>query len=261
MLSRTARWYEEARYYISAREIHAKALDIIRTSGSENDLRMVEPLRGIARAYRLEYMHGTQPIDAALNQGSRFESHTSTTDPVHVPFDRLGEMSLQNAVQNLEAHSTPDCSSPTDGVLIDTLLELGDWYRMADESRAAMPIYRRAWAVSQTCLDGHETLFDQPQPIPFHLRIGLPWRPRGADEKYWVDIDYKVARSGRISRVKVEQSNAPRFIQWKLVNTLRHSLLRPRFVNGEPVDTQHVRSRQIVWVGSESDSASTRHPQ
>lgn len=261
MLSSTARWYEEARYYISAREIQAKALDIIRASGSDNDVRMVEPLRGIARAYRLEYMQGIEPIDAAFKQGSRFESLSSTTGPVRIFFDRLGETSLKDAVKTLEAHSTSDCSSGTGGVLIDTLLELADWYRMTDHPRTAMAVNRRAWAASQTCLDGHETLFDQPQGIPYQLSIGLPWRPPGADEHYWVDIDYTVTRSGRISHVKVEQSNAPSFVQWKLVKTVRSTLLRPRFVNGEPVDTKHVRSRQIVWVGSQYASASTRRPQ
>jgi hypothetical protein len=259
MLSRTARWYEEAGYYISAREIQAKALDIIRTSGGDNDVRIVEPLRGIARAYRLEYIYGIEPLDAEFNRGSRFESFTSSTSTVRTP-DRLGELSLKSAVKSLEAHSTPDASTTTSAILIDTLLELAGWYQMTDDPRAAMAVYRRAWAVSQIHLDGHETLFDQPQPIPLQLSISLPWRRPIENEWYWADVDYTVTRGGRISDVKVEQSNAPTFIRWKLVKSLSNTLLRPRFVDGEPVDTEHVRSREIIWVGSQ-DASAFRHRQ
>ena len=260
MLSRTARWYEEAGYYISAREIHAKALDVIRTSGSHNDLRMVDPLRGIARAYRLEYMRGIEPLDADFNRASRYVSHTSSANP-NRPFDRRGETSLKSAVKSLEAHTTPDASSAAGAILIDTLFELAGWYQMTEDPRAAMAVYRRAWAVSQARLDGHETLFDQPQPIPFQLSIGLPWRPPTLDEHYWADVDYTVKRSGRISDVKVEQSNAPTYLRSKLVERLLNTLVRPRFVNGEPVDTEHVRGRQIIWVGSQNAFASTRRAQ
>jgi hypothetical protein len=257
VLSHAAQWYVEAGYYISARETQARALDIIRASGRDNDLRMVEPLRGIAQAYRLEYVHGLKPADADFNRGSRFESVTSSTNPVRT-FDPLGETSLKEAVKNLEAHSRPDGSSATSAILIDTLLELADWYRVTDHPRTAMPVYRRAWAVSQTLLDGHETLFDQPQPIPFRLIITLPWKSRAGDAQYWADVDYSVARSGRVSGVKVEQSDAPKFIQSKVVHNLLNTFLRPRFVNGEPVDTEHVHGRQIIWVGSQGASESRR---
>jgi hypothetical protein len=254
VLSRTARWYEDAGYYISAREIHGKALDIVRMSGSDNDVRMVEPLRGIARAYRLEYIRGVESVDADFKRGSRFESLTSSTSPVPT-LDIRGETSLKIAVKSLEAHSRPDASSATSAILIDTLFELADWYRMTDDGRAALAVDRRAWVVSQAQMDGHETLFDQPQPIPFHMGISLPWRSPKANERYWADIDYTVTRSGRISNVKIEQSNAPKFIRSKLVQSLLNTLLRPRFVNGEPVDTEHVRSRQMIWVVSEKASA------
>jgi hypothetical protein len=257
MLSRTARWYETAGYYISAREIHAKALGIIRASGSDDDVRMVEPLRGIARAYRLEYMHGVEPLDPGVNRGSPFESFTPSTIPIRTP-DRLGEMSLKKAVKSLEAHSRPETSSAMSALLIDTLLDLAGWYQMTSDPRAAMAVYRRAWAVSQIHLDGRETLFDQPQPIPFQWIIGLPWRPPKENERYWADVDYTVTRRGRISHVKIEQSDAPKFVQWKLVERLSNTLVRPRFVQGEPVDTEHVRSRQIIWVGSQDASASGR---
>jgi hypothetical protein len=254
MLSRTARWYEEAGYYISAREIHGKALDIIRTSGSHNDVRVVEPLRGIARAYRLEYLHGLEPLDAEYNRGSRFESVTSRTTPLRTP-DRLGETSLKKAVKTLEVHSARHSSSAMSALLIDTLLDLAGWYQMTDDPRAAMTVYRRAWAVSQIHLDGHETLFDQPQPVPYQWAIDLPWRRPIENEQYWADVDYTVARSGRISDVTIEHSDAPKFIQSKLVQGLLNTLVRPRFVKGEPVDTEHVRARQIIWVGSQNASA------
>jgi hypothetical protein len=250
MLLRAAGWYEAAGYYISEREVQARAVDIVRSSGGNNDVRMVEPLRGIARAYRLEYVHGIEPIDAELNRDSPYVSHTSYLG-ADSAFDLIGETSLTHAVKILEANEKSGTASTTSALLIDTLLQLGDWYQMIRHPPAAMAAYQRAWALSQESLDGHETLFDQPQAVRVGSDIGALRHPsvdHSDYQQYWVDVDYTVDRRGRISDVKVTESNAPKTIQRQVIRGLYNARLRPRFADGHPVDTPHVQIRQTVWA-------------
>jgi outer membrane biosynthesis protein TonB len=52
-----------------------------------------------------------------------------------------------------------------------------------------------------------------------------------------VDLDYTVTRDGRVEDITVSESNAPRGIEMNVVRDLRVTRFRPRFLDGEPVDT------------------------
>lgn len=58
-----------------------------------------------------------------------------------------------------------------------------------------------------------------------------------------MDLDYTVTRDGRVEDITVSESNAPRGIEMNVVRDLRVTRFRPRFLDGEPVDTagQHHR--------------------
>jgi hypothetical protein len=211
---------------------------------------MVAPVRGIAWAFRLEYARGLEPADADFNRGNSFQSRGDFAIS-RGELDRLGEASLKRAVKILESNESREGGGNTGGVLVETLLELGDWYQMADERKLAARTWRRAWDISQAHLDGHETLFDQPQPILFRSPSGVMLRPVPRDHsgfrQYWADIDYTVDRLGRVRDVKVGESNAPKSLRRHLVDSLTGMRYRPRFVDGKPVDTHHVHSRQTLW--------------
>jgi hypothetical protein len=253
MLALTAKWYEQAGYYISARETHARAIEIARAAGGDNDVRLVEPLRGIARAFRLEYARGLNPIDLLQKVDSPYRNREldgSTGRP-----DRRGQISLERAVKILEAHSAEKDASEKSGMLVDTLLDLGDWHQLTGSPRAALKAYRQAWEISNARMDGSETLFDQPQPITVRSSGGVPLLRPPQDssefEEYWAEVEFKVDRRGQVSDVKVKDTNAPKGTLWNLLDTWRGKQFRPRIVDGEAVETKTVKWRQRVRVAKE----------
>ncbi len=243
MLRRIANWYEEGDRYISARQLYSRAVDIARKAGGENDLRMVDPLRGIAHAFRLEYVHGLHPADDELNRGSPFRSRAEL-DSSNKRLDLLGETSLKRAVRVLQAHANQDRSE-----LIDALLDLGDWYQMGEMRRDALRIYGEAWKES---VAAGTPILTTPEPILFRTELGIALRRPPPDRegynRYWADLDFTVDREGRVAHVKIGETNAPKSLQWRLVDGFAATRYRPRFEAGEPVDTTHLRYRQGMWV-------------
>jgi hypothetical protein len=161
--------------------------------------------------------------------------------------DRAGEKALERAVAVLQKH--PDTHR---SLLIDTLLDLGDWYQMAEMRRDALRVYRQAWSTWSIDGDLRDPLFAQPQPILYRTSMGIALRRTPAEsaelEQYWADLDYTIDREGRVTNVEVGETNAPKHLQWDLVNSLARTRYRPRFVDGTPVDTHHVRHRQKLWL-------------
>lgn len=243
MLQRTAGWYEEGGRYISARKLYVRSVDIARKAGGENDLRLVAPLRGIAHSYRLEYVHGLHPADAEENRASPFSSRADFT-PNYVRLDALGEKSLRRAVRILQTNTEADRAT-----LMDALLDLGDWFQMAELRNDALQAYGRAWAES---IATGNPILTEPEPILYRSAMGIALRRPPPDREnfrqYWADLDFTVNREGRIVDVQVGETNAPKHLQWNLVDSFRDTRFRPRFVDGAPVDTPHVQSRQKMWV-------------
>lgn len=245
MLSQVASWYEEAGLYISARVLYSGQIDMIKRAGGKKDLRMVDPLRGIARAYRLEYAYGLNPADLLLNRGGWMHSDAKLQIP-YTRLDYVGEASLLRAVRLLEK-----APAETQGKLVEVLTDLGDWYLVGERREEAIRMYKQAWEVSAQMKDA--TLpFTGPEPVPFHTSLGArlrrPPKDRSEYDQYWADLDYTVGRDGRVQDVEVVESNAPRSTRWKLVDSLTNTRHRPRFEAGEPVATPHLQRRQRVWV-------------
>ena len=70
-LDKLARWYEADRRYTSERNTYERAIAILQKNAPGNDLRRVGPLRGIARAFRLESFYGVEGADTAVAPSTR----------------------------------------------------------------------------------------------------------------------------------------------------------------------------------------------
>jgi tetratricopeptide (TPR) repeat protein len=245
MLSQIAGWYEEAGLYISARVLYSGQIDLIRRAGGRKDVRLVEPLRGIARAFRLEYAYGLNAADLLLNRGGWMHSEAKLQIP-YTRLDYMGESSLMRALRILEK-----APAEHQGKLVETLIDLGDWYLVGERRDEAVRMYKQAWEIS-TQIEGATALFSGPEPVPFRTSLGVPLRrppkDRSEFDQYWADLDYTVGRDGRVQDVEVLETNASRSTRWKLVENLSNTRHRPRFEDGEPVATPHVQKRQRVWV-------------
>ena len=249
-LYRLAAWYRRTGAIFRARSLYENAVTIIENTSGPMDPRLIEALRGIAATYRMERhpevaaARGREEPEFSITAGS-------TRDPVSIRDPRMrlnpysdGEDALVRVVEILQAN--PDTTS---GERAEARLELADWYLLFDKWSSATETYARA---RQELLDAGwdptrvERLFDQPRPLMFPLP-SPPSPPSGAarlvERRGYVDLEYDVSSRGRIDRLDVTAEEPEDMMNFRIRKALRAARFRPRFVDGETVDTEGVEYR------------------
>jgi hypothetical protein len=245
-IDRAARWYEQAGRYISARKLHTRGVWLAERAGGKEDLRLIGPLRGIARAYRLEYVHGLHALDLEDNQISALRSRARLQEPF-IRLDQVGTNALRRAEKILRRH--PDAGR---ALVVDTLLDLGDWYQTANARRDAMRTYKAAWVEAHAPGYDGEMPFAEPRPVVYRTSAGVALRRpparREGYRRYWVEFEFTVTRAGLVEDIEVLDSDASRALRNWLREDLQRTRYRPRFVAGEPVDTPGFSLRQGMYL-------------
>lgn len=257
-LDRLARWHEATGRYVLAVETHTRALEIVRKSAGESDLRLVGPLRGLARTYRLEFIHGAEPLDAPGTPPRELEIIGQTyAPPPTLPGAGVsgirsrprssGEQALRLALKIIGDGTTPELHA----IRGDTLLDFGDWYQTGNDFDSAVKRYREAWLELSAPGSSGTAALNAPARLVFIAPPGS-WRRRDADPtgvtEYWVELDFTVTADGRVEDIKTIEADVAPSTEKGVVNSVRKSRYRPRFVDGEPVVTPNQRHRQAIYV-------------
>lgn len=255
-LEQAARRYEDVGLYLSARRLHRRAIDIGERAAGADDLSLVTPLRGMARAFRLEYAYGLALKDVAdlPVETTDLRSNATFDATWGARLDRLGQLSLERAAAILRAH--PDVSRSD---RLDALMELGDWNQLAGNGPEALRAYREVWREASINADAdtesHIDLLDDATPLFARTDTGHNLRrtPLAFDhyQKYVIDLDFTVTREGWVKDITVTESNAPQRFKDEAAADLKRTRYRPRFVNGDPVDTPGVQHRRKIYDAKE----------
>jgi tetratricopeptide (TPR) repeat protein len=228
-LSYAGSWYERAGQYENAREMYQRAVDIARKAGGggDHDVRLVGPLRSLARTFRLQVQYEPEPLRGRA-------------------LDAAGERMLVKAAKIVR-----DNAAVSPSVRIDTLLELGDWYQMSGAVRDALQIYKEVWSATVESGKPGESVLGEPTPLLYRAAVGVALRSAPPDRQkmkhYWIDFEFRVTRFGQVEDVVAKSAGAPSSLQLGVAENLKRTHYRPRFVNGESVDTDGVKVRQGVW--------------
>ncbi|MBX5459560.1 MAG: tetratricopeptide repeat protein [Steroidobacteraceae bacterium] len=248
-LDRYGRWLEQIGRYTTARLMYARALTIAEKSGGRGTTLAVDPLLGIARSYRLEFVNGAEEVPTAP------DPFVDNDMPISSEGQRLnpdGERALRLALNALEGATPVDQKKRG-----QTLVELGDWYMSAGALTKGLDTYREAWkALSEAnaveLLQMPRLLAYRPPPTSARRsRLG----PDESEERY-VELRYTVTRDGRTSDVQTVSADASESAQKAVVSAMKKARYAPRFVNGEPVDTPNVTWREIILVKVKQQTAS-----
>jgi tetratricopeptide (TPR) repeat protein len=240
-LEKLALWYEEERRYTSERNVYERALAILQRAAPENDLRRVGPLRGIARAFRLEAFYGVEGADTGgtFNAGSNgapvFADGTQ---------QRRGEASLMAALAVIDANAPVNM-----GLRGAVLADLGDWYLVTNASRRAYDTYAQAWkALSEVNLTKS---LEQPRLLAYRPSVSAVGRsqldPAEAVEKI-VELHFTVDRDGRVDNVTSPTTDVPENILRNSMASMKRARYAPRIETGVAVATHDVVSRERVLV-------------
>jgi TonB family protein len=179
-----------------------------------------------------------------------------------------GEKSLERALKILESPAAAGNEA-----LVPTLLQFGDWYQVKHQPDKAMRYYRRAAALAAKATPepgaaptatpvttanavaaSSSAATQAPPPLSFPVRVYYPMPPqatrhqtlpRDQVDETFVEVQFTVTNEGDVEDAKVtEQNGTPRQAS-EALQAIRGARYRPKFVNGEPVETEGVTNREI----------------
>ena len=249
-------WYVQAGLVAAAREKFRMALDIVDAKLGKNNLGAVEPLRGLAASYVDELLlanYGPKPEERDRQTNTLGVSNdTRPTNPRYL--NPEGDRVLSRALKILDAN--PERSP---AVLVDTLIQQGDLLQLRNNFSQALPYYRRA---AVTMIADPKAQPGEVNPLAFPAQIYFPVpllairnlnRPPEEVVERFVQAEFTVTEQGGVKDIRVaEQDATPRQIA-ETLDAVRASRYRPKFVNGEPVETTAVVYRQVFKQRKEAE--------
>ncbi|MEO0423820.1 MAG: TonB family protein [Pseudomonadota bacterium] len=206
--------FEYADFYVvglqdfqRALPVYRRALEILEEAYGEDDLRLVEPLKGIALTYsKRSYFRGE------------------------------GKRALDRAVSLYENDEYADVDD-----YVEALLIRGDWYLQSNNPGEAVVNYQRVWQLlAETDSSGGraQAQFSQPYQVeyiyPQYVYPSLRSRPGLSPENY-LELTFTVSPEGRVTKARVSDSTATRRMENESLSAIRAAHFRPALVDGEPV--------------------------
>ena len=265
-LNRLARWYEDTGRYLFALETHQRALRVVRKVGGASDPRLVEPLRGIARTYLLEFINGPEPYEGIGTTPRKLEIIGKTAGaPGIQPI--AGMTAVRNKPReegqralNLAMKVIHDNGERVDrGLHGELLIDCGDWHLLSNERAQAWRAYRDAWNVLSAPGGPGTAALDAPQRLAY-IPPNKSWPNRVSDPlgrgEFFVELGFTVNPEGRVEKVVTLTSEVAPGATRSVADALRRARYRPRFVGGDPVETQNMVLRQPLYVRRSADSRS-----
>lgn len=227
-LERQARWHHRLQLFDKERYTWRKIIDIIEDRRSKEDLALIHPLTHLGRSY----LYVGQPA-------MPYQQPTSVSS---------GEIYLKRALRIAE--SNPEASWQTKE---EAMLALGDFYILSGRPGRAQRIYADTWQMLsgdeeklQKRSEDLETLVVlQELNPPRYVGIDGEVRRDLPGENYQtgkIVYDYSVSTRGLTTDIEMVEAEPKGFedMERSVLNSLRAIIHRPRFVDGEPVQTDHL---------------------
>jgi TonB family protein len=250
-------WYAQAGTFSMARAKYREALQIVEKKLGENDLAAVQPLRALARSYTKELYYASLGLRTeSVERAPRDADGSTEPRPLNPRFlSSDGEKALERALKIMDAQNEP----PSD-VLIATLIQAGDWFQTKHQPERALSLYRRAASLGAGAPD--HTRDSQPAPLSFPVRVYYPTPllatrntmlpPQQVEEKF-VEVEFTVTGAGDVANARVTDRNGTSRQASEALQAIRAARFRPKFVNGEPVETPGLTNREVFRVRKQTD--------
>ncbi len=224
-LMRRAEWQNRTGYFNDERTTYRRVIRILETRKGKNDLSLIEPLVRLG--------------NSTLN----IETSDSLGNPPAAAYN--GEIYFKRAVRIAEANDDGNWA-----IVANTKLALGDYFTQQQSSPSARRVYRDVWELlssDEIRLEHRERTLGQPNL----LRAGNPAEFAGnarPEDVIASDVDlregtvsirYTITSRGRVGSLELVEHRPPEFdgVLRDVQRQLRSRMYRPRFADGQPVDT------------------------
>ncbi|AWF79938.1 hypothetical protein BTJ40_03400 [Microbulbifer sp. A4B17] len=257
VINNLSRWHLQAyveekgdtlfEHLISATNLYSLAVDIITKNFGSSDLRLVDALRGLkATNYYLATYKGEPNAPVIINAsfgGSGPNSHQRTKlDHYRMKSFNTGKKAITRIVDVYQRNpKSPPAASAKAKV------ELGDWYMMFNKWHSARQTYGEAykslWDNGATN-DEIEDIFGRPVALP---ALPVLESDSKALANSRITVSYDVTAFGKARNIKILRAYPSDKVKFrsKVRNILKRAKFRPRFEDGEPVETRGIVQRFV----------------
>ncbi|NIV17121.1 MAG: tetratricopeptide repeat protein [Woeseiaceae bacterium] len=246
-LMKRAEWQHRAGLIFDERATYRRVIRIIQQRLGKEDLALVEPLIRLGRSFFF--------VD--LSGDTSYMNSTATSGEIY--FKQALRISKEN----------PDT---TWRIIADATLALGDYYMYEGNSQRARHVYDEAWELLSTPEYRAEKLNFRSSELessvvlrrlPVAQYVGESDPRAGATpddpaQKGTVSVTYGISPQGRTGNVQIIEAIPPEFVamQQSVGREVRRRLYRPRFQDGEPIETTgHVSVHTYWYKQSDLDAA------
>ncbi len=250
-----AHWYARSGDFLRSRALYRDCVDIIEETRGVNDPALISPLVGIADATRREY--AAQPefmpaeqIDRLRNvrtARTRHELLTLASDRYGnlLPLHPVGFKALKRAIGIVNGPGNIPLEQR-----VQVYLQAGDWQQTNRRAHEALPHYRNAWHLSRKAVlaADENSLFNSPVLLYLpmsELRARNRQRPDTEIVERYVTVEFAVTSAGVTTEEAVASAEAGNRLINDALHSIRQAVYRPRFVDGNPMDTPGVHYRFV----------------
>lgn len=252
IMCQVGEWYMQTGAAGLAREQFREAIELVTRKLGRSHIAAVEPLRGLARTFTHELFLSTlgfrAPEEPVLSDADGSSNESRSHNPRYI--DSEGEKALERAIKIIESQPAPPPET-----YAQTLIQLGDWQMIKEQHERALPLYRRAAAVLATLDAAAPQEGGTPAPLlsfPVRVYYAKPWLatrnltlPDDLVNETFVQVEFTVTSEGLVADERVLEQNGGSRQSSETLEAIRDARFRPRFVDGEPVDTPGVTFREV----------------
>jgi tetratricopeptide (TPR) repeat protein len=235
-------------HLISAHALFSMAVSIIDTNFGDNDIRLVNALRGLTIS---NYYLATFNTSATA---SSFESSFSNNNERKLEKVKLEQYIINSYNSGKKAiHRMMDVYSQNPeasaSAAVSAKIELADWNLLFGRWHSAIEIYKQAYnelAQSPETMHFTEEFFGQPKALP-----DLPFIKGNIDsinsDMSYVMVNFDVSEHGRARNITIVESHPEENvrIRSRVRSSLKAAKFRPRFADGQPIMTAGLTHRYV----------------
>lgn len=242
-LLQLAAFYEKMREFIAARSMYLRARDVSMTESSGFNPLAIRSLIGISRTHRLQYTTHPETVEEEAPRDritGEVVGKTYMESRLSVPAaDRTGLKSVLTALEILRA-----AQDPPRQLLLETLLEIGDWYQSTSRASLALPFYSEASLLfagdadpaAENPLLQPRLVFYRPPPPSVRSLDSI----RGETVVRKIVFSLVVSDAGRPEDIAVISTDMEEGQIAQVRRALERAIYSPRFVDGKAQSTAGV---------------------
>lgn len=246
LLCSVGEWHAEVGQFDVARRHFRDAIRLVEQKLGPENVAIVEPLRALAASYIQESWFRTNGfIDPRETDEPQTLTPRKLANPRYVDLD--GQRALHRALNILKA----DPDAPRQ-LLVETLVDTGDWYQYRQDPKRAMVFYREAARIFATLPAEPGKPLRDPLAVPVRIYYPVPTAVARGNKLFpgegvdvFVQLELTVTPEGLVKEARLIDTNALKRSASEVVESMKDARFRPRFENGEPVETTALSFREV----------------